>query len=439
MRMLLINYELPPLGGGAGNATAHIARCLAAVGTEILVLTMAHRGLPTREYRDGYTIWRAPALRRHVDQCTPGEMLTFLAGAAPLTIAIGRRWAPDVVCAFFAVPCGPLALLLRHSFGVPYLVSLRGGDVPGFMGEDLAKLHRLALPVILTVWRHSSGLIANSPGLIALAHRAWPEAPIELIPNGVDVDAFYPPACRRVAHPLRLLYVGRLARQKGIDHLLTALARSRSSACLRVVGDGPERARLERAAEVLALAGRVQFVGWSRRSDLLGHYHWADVFILPSLDEGMPNVVLEAQAAGLPVVGTAVAGTRDLIEPGHTGCLVPPSDPDALASTIDMLDGDADLVRALGKNSRDAALGRRWEGVAERYRWALASAARHRDGRTAVSPAATLPIGDSDERSPANSENIWKQPWPARLDAQPGDSAGLPGRAPAVVGRATVP
>ena len=293
--------------------------------------------------------------------------------------------------------------------------------------------------MILSVWRHSSGLIANSPGLFALARRACPVADIDLIPNGVDVGAFYPPTRRRPANPLRLLCVGRLVRQKGIMYLLTALARSHATACLRVVGDGPERVRLMRAAEAHGLASRVQFTGWSCRADLLEHYQWADVFVLPSLDEGMPNVVLEAQASGLPVIGTDVAGTRDLVEPGRTGALVPATDVDALAATIDLLDDDAALVLRLGTNSREAALGRCWEGVADRYRRALTSVAGHSNRRTGLERAASPRFGDDYELGRADHADIWRTPRHDRPDAPPGDSAGIPGRAPAVASRATVP
>jgi len=375
LRVLLINYELPPIGAGAGNATAHIAACLAAVGVEVRVLTSSFGNLPAREVRDGYLILRAPAIRRNVDRCTPAEMLSFVLGAAPLAIGIGWTWRPDVVCAFFGVPCGPLALLLRALFRVPYLVSLRGGDVPGFMGRELAVLHRLALPAILSIWRQSEGLIANSPGLIALARRTWPAAPIELIPNGIDLEHFRPPDRRRPAHPLHLLSVGRLASQKGVIYLLRALAQTQSSACLRVLGDGPERARLERMANDLGLSRRVEFAGWAPREDLPRHYAWADAFVLPSLDEGMPNVVLEALACGLPVIGTDVAGTRDLVH-SETGILVPPADSRALAAAIDRLASDGDLVTSFGTTSREAAAAYRWEAVADRYHRALARAAR---------------------------------------------------------------
>jgi glycosyltransferase involved in cell wall biosynthesis/ubiquinone/menaquinone biosynthesis C-methylase UbiE len=354
----------------------HIARGLAVAGAEVRVLTSRYGGLPTREVRDGYTILRAPAIRRKVDRCTPAEMLTFVAGATPMAILMSATWRPDVACAFFGIPGGLVALPLRHVVGVPYLVSLCGGDVPGFMSPELATLHRLARPIILQVWQSSAGLIGCSSRLVVLAQQSWPGAPIENIPNGVDTQEFSPSAGPHPDGPPRLLYVGRLARQKGVIHLLHAMARAKRPSVLRVVGDGPERSRLERVAAELGVDGRVEFVGWSSRAELPSHYRWADAFVLPSLDEGMPNVVLEAQGSGLAILATDLPGTRELVESRRTGLLVPQADSLALAAAIDELVSDRGELRRLGQNARAAALSRGWDRVAGQYLGALTRAAR---------------------------------------------------------------
>lgn len=378
MRILFINYELPPIGAGAGNATANIARHLAACGVDVHVLTARFGGLPAQEMRDGYTIHRVPAIRQRPDRCSPAEMLSFTLGGLAPALAIARRWRPDVICPFFGMPSGPIALLLRQVLGVPYVVSLRGGDVPGFMGDERAWLHQLALPIIRTVWQGSSGLLANSPGLADLARKTWPEAPITVIPNGADTSLFNRPTDRvRPAAPLRLLCVGRLAKQKCFHSAIDGLAKSRSSAVLRFVGDGPERPALGQQAASLGLAQRVEFAGWVERSDLPSHYHWADALVLPSFAEGMANVVLEALASGLPVIASDVYGNRDLVTSGRNGLLVQPADADAIAVAIDQLADDPEQVRSMGEHSREVALAWSWESVAEQYRRALTLAARH--------------------------------------------------------------
>jgi glycosyltransferase involved in cell wall biosynthesis len=173
---------------------------------------------------------------------------------------------------------------------------------------------------------------------------------------------------------VRLLAIARLARQKGIACAVAALAQSRSQAVLRIVGDGPERPALERAAVSLGVADRIEFKGWAARSELLGHYQWADQFVLPSIAEGMPTVVTEALAVGLPVVATDVFGIRDVIEPGRNGFIVPPGEPTALAHAIDALAGSPERLRLMCDHSRQMVLDHRWENVAQQYHSALLSA-----------------------------------------------------------------
>jgi glycosyltransferase involved in cell wall biosynthesis len=374
VRLLLVNYELPPVGAGAGNATAQIARHLAAAGDDVRVLTSAFDGLPRREVRDGYGIWRVPALRRRVERCSPAEMATFVLGGLPAAIGLARGWRPDAACAFFGLPSGPLALALYGIFGIPYVVSLRGGDVPGFLSQDLAGFHRLTRSTILAIWRHSRGLIANSAGLARLARQAWPRAPVYVVPNGVDTDCFGPPIDRvRPAKPLRVLCVGRLVRQKAFASVLEAVTMSRAPSVVRIVGDGPLRAPL--MAQAASLGKRVEFSGWVDRSGLPAHYRWADVLCLPSYEEGMPNVVLEAMAAGLPTIASDVYGMRELVEPGATGFLVPPAAPVSIARALEHLAAEPDLVRQMGQRARARAASHAWSAVAAEYRRLLVAAA----------------------------------------------------------------
>jgi glycosyltransferase involved in cell wall biosynthesis len=374
VRLLLVNYELPPIGAGAGNATAQIARHLAAAGDDVRVLTSAFHGLPRREVREGYGVWRVPAVRRRVERCSPAEMVTFVLGGLPAAVALARGWRPDAACAFFGLPSGPLTLALDRIFGIPYMVSLRGGDVPGFLTQDLAAFHRLTRSMILTIWRHSRGLIANSAGLALLARQAWPGAPVDVVPNGVDTDCFGPPMDRvRPANPLRVLCVGRLVRQKAFGSVLEAVAMSRAPSVVRIVGDGPLRTPL--MAQAVSLGERVEFSGWVDRSDLPAQYRWADVLCLPSFEEGMPNVVLEAMAAGLPTIASDVYGMRDLVEPGQTGFLVPPAAPASIARALEHLAAQPDLVRQMGERGRAAAAGHTWSAVAADYRRLLVAAA----------------------------------------------------------------
>jgi starch synthase (maltosyl-transferring) len=182
-----------------------------------------------------------------------------------------------------------------------------------------------------------------------------------VIPNGIDpapIDAS-PPVDRAAlgvpAGDVLALFVGRLDAQKDVRTLLVAaaiVAARRPDWHLAIVGDGPERDQLVRSPAASRIpSGRLHWLG--RRDDVPGLLKAADFLVLPSRWEGMPNVVLEAMAARLAVVATAVEGPEDLVLPGRTGWLVPPCDPAALASALLDASADPDRLRSFGEAGRD--------------------------------------------------------------------------------------
>ncbi|HLG71509.1 MAG TPA: glycosyltransferase family 4 protein [Chloroflexota bacterium] len=367
MRILLINYEFPPLGGGAAKATKHLAREFAAQGHGVTVLTSAFRGLPRVESMDGFTVKRIPTLRRRMDRCTVPEMAAFLASSVTTALRWPVAERPDVACAFFGLPSGPAAMALRKRLGVPYVVSLRGGDVPGFQPYDLATYHALTSPIITACWRGAAAVVANSRGLRSLAEAAAADVPIDLVANGVDADLSAAPAS--LEEPV-IAFSGRFVKQKGLSYLIEALpaiARAIPGVHLDLIGDGPLRPALEEQSRRLGVAARVSFRGWGSHQDVLAHLRQASLFVLPSLDEGMSNALLEAMACGLPVVATNISGNEELVEPGGNGWLVPTRDAQAIAEAAVSILSDAATRQRMGAASRELAASRTWPRTAEAY------------------------------------------------------------------------
>jgi glycosyltransferase involved in cell wall biosynthesis len=369
-RLLLINYEYPPLGGGAGNATAHLAREFTFLGAEVMVLTSGFRGLPRQETSAGFSVKRIPTIRRHIDRCIPVEMLTFMMSASLAGLRLTRNWRPDFTIAFFGIPCGPVAHTLKTIYGIPYILSLRGGDVPGFQPYDLALYHRLMKPAIRFLWRQADCVVANSRGLSLLAHRTVPDLTIHIVPNGVDVQKFRPAGSLDRNGPVRLLYVGRLTYQKGVDVFIQALNRldSKIQFQVEIVGDGNARPPLERMVQRFGLVDRLHFTGWLNRAEIPQRYQQADIFVLPSRDEGMANVILEAMASGLPVIATSIAGNRELVQHGKNGLLVRPDDPEQLADALLELINESELRQHMGFSGRALVeRGYSWRQIAQQY------------------------------------------------------------------------
>lgn len=371
MRIFLINSEYPPVGGGAGNASENLARSLANMGQEVIVLTAHFRGLPWRETAPGVKIYRAPARRKRIDRSLAYEQISFVIGGGLWAIPLALAHKPDVTLAFFGMPSGGIALLLKWLAGVPYVVSLRGGDVPGFRPYDFAIYHRMISPFLRVIWRQAGAVIANSAGLRSLAQAFDRRTPIQIIPNGVDPLAFTPAA--RAWHPPRLLFVGRVVYQKGLDLLLHALSTLRDLPWdLTIVGDGPQRQPLEKLAEQLEIRNRLRFVGWKKNHELAAEYQQANLFLYPSRHEGMPNAVLEAMASGLPVIASDIAGNEELIVHGETGLLIEPENQHAIEKALLSLLPNPALREQMGSAARQRAADcYPWERTAERYLHAL--------------------------------------------------------------------
>ncbi len=356
MKLVLVNYEYQPLGGGAGNATACIARALALQGQEVTVVTSAFGDLRgTTQEAPNLTVARLAARRRRADRSNYGEMLSFVAAAARFLPRFLRAHAPDGMIVFFSLPCGPLGWLAHHLTGTPYVISLRGSDVPE-TEASVSTMHRLLTPVRRMVLRNARAVIANSRGLSRLSEAADP-IPTAMIPNGVDTEVFAPAEVRAPNKAMQLLYVGRLQSQKNLIATLEQFAFARSHAAepmrLMLAGDGPQRAELEMKAQTLGLGDAVQWLGWLDKPALLRAYHEADVMLNPSFGEGMPNTVLEAMACALPVIASRVTGNDELVKHGETGLLFDLADPGALGRAILQLANEPARRLAMGVRARE--------------------------------------------------------------------------------------
>ncbi len=273
---------------------------------------------------------------------------------------------PDVVHAHYGFPDGAVSATVAARAGVPCVVTLHGTDVHiqlarAVTGRLVRGALRRADRIVLVSPHMAAELAHTDPGL---ARRSV------VIPNGYDATA----ACAGdyVRGRRGLLYVGRLAPEKGLDRLLHAYAATGLADPLTIVGSGPEEEALRELAARLALGGRVLFAGALPNAEAVEAMAGARALVLASDREGMPSVAVEALACGTPVVATAVGGLPHLLRDRRVGILVPPGDVDALAAALrEVLLRDwahAAIRRLSGVLSWDEVAGR----LIDVYREALA-------------------------------------------------------------------
>ena len=367
MRILILNSEYPPVGGGAGNASANLARCLVDMGHEVTVVTSQFDALPQREQEGNLTVIRIPAFRRKQDRSGAPEQAAFIFSASVWTLRWIRQLNLDATLAFFGVPSGAVAYFIKLIFKTPYIVSLRGGDVPGFRPYDFGAYHKLIGPLLRIIWKNASAIVANSNGLRDLALKFDSRFEIPVIPNGVDLDLYQASQHERVTP--RLFSAGRIVHQKGLDLALRALAGLKDLDWeWRIAGDGPQLDFLKLLAQEMGIAERVTFLGWQSRDQLIEQYRWSNLFLFPSRHEGMPNAVLEAMASGLPIIASRIAGSEELVLNGETGLLFPSEDVNALRAALIRMLTNPTLRQSMGAASRRRVEAHySWESAAKQY------------------------------------------------------------------------
>ncbi len=304
----------------------------------------------------------------------------FVLAATFEIVALQRQERFDVIHVHWLIPFGPVVGLLRRLTKFRYIITAHGTDVFPF-AEGQGLTHHLLgwIHRIFTV-PAADRIVAVSRALeAALLHwiPAIPPDKLCLGPMGFDSSLFSPAVATgtRRAGP-RLVFVGRLVEVKGVRYLIDAvdILRNRGVAVeLRICGDGPLRRLLEEQVARLALSNSVRFEGHVAHDALPAVFYRADVFVGPSVStslgeaEGFGLTFLEAQAAGLPVIGTDVGGIPDVIVDGQSGLLVTEKDAGAIAQSVLQLMGDDALRERIIRNGLAQARAHDWSSVARRY------------------------------------------------------------------------
>ncbi len=365
MKVLFLNYEFPPIGGGGANATYYLFKEFSKVpGLEIDLVTSAWESPGIESFSSNIRIHKLVVNKKRLHYWTHREVMEYLVRGYFYSKSLIEDIRPDACHAFFGFPSGLIAYWLRKK--APYIVSLRGSDVPGF-NNRFSMEYVFLTPLFKKIWSNSRRVIANSRGLKSLARQTSPEQDIEIIFNGIDIDEFKPKE-KSTDGPINLIVVSRLIERKGVDFLIKALPkilRAEPRARLIIVGEGNLENELKTLAAQSGPAEKVIFMGFQEHSEMPALYNNANIFILPSKNEGMSNTVLEAMACGLPIVTTQTGGTNELI--AGNGIIIPMENSAAISQAVLKILADPALMKEMAEKSRKLALEFGWRKQAMKY------------------------------------------------------------------------
>ena len=375
MRALFLTHSFPrEPGDAAGSFVLRLAVALRDHGIDVHVVAPSADHLPATDRFDGIPVERFRyAPRRYEKLAYAGNMHTqvrdswgaklallgFLGSEFGSAVRARRAFEPDVVHAHWWFPGGLVGTWLSGLSGVPLVTTLHGTDVRLARGTAMARpLFRRVLQQSSAVTTVSRWLAHEVESLVSGVHAA-------VAPMPVATDLFSPGGARE---PNRLLFVGRLTAQKGIEGLIDAMARMRNRATLDVVGDGTLADKLASRVRELGIGDRVNWLGQLSQPRLVDLYRRATALVVPSIDEGLGLVAIEAQLCETPVVAYESGGLTETVQHDRTGILVPPGDLGALATALDSLLDAPERASEMGRAGRMVALaGFAPESAARRY------------------------------------------------------------------------
>ncbi|MDE7430506.1 MAG: glycosyltransferase family 4 protein [Lachnospiraceae bacterium] len=372
MKILVISHEYPPIGGGGANACFFLTRELKKYDNQVTLVTAQYADLPLEETtQDGVLVYRVQCKRANKEKSSFSEMFSYLCSAWQKTEKLLKVEKFDKCLVFFGIPSGPLALHLKHRYKLPYVVRLGGGDIPGAQ-KRFKYLYMVLAPIVRRIWREADALIANSEGLKKRAYGFESQYPVTVVENGVD-NQFFIPLVKKDNNGscIKILFVSRLIEGKGLQYLIPHLREIESAVkekcnqliTLTIVGDGPYRTELEELTQETGTQRLVSFVGRKNKEEVRQYYQEADIFVLPSLSEGMPNVVLEAMACGLPIIMTPCEGSKELVT--DNGIITSLED---LSDNLVKLCTDSSLRASMGQKSVwNVERSFRWESIGKKY------------------------------------------------------------------------
>jgi N-acetyl-alpha-D-glucosaminyl L-malate synthase BshA len=347
---------VPKWIGGIEIATLNVAQLLAAKGHEVHVLTSLDKGLPEESVHKGVFVHRI-LWKGHnflANRVFELRMLRMLLKIHPQIVHVQT------------IRLSKCALLAKVFFQIPYVICGHGSDVylsnppDGFENKILLK----NADVVIALTDH-----------MKKAMQKMYLRDVKVVPNGINVDEFAPLTKLEARAKLQMdddervvAFVGSLREIKGVEYLVRATKSILETGTVIhtvIIGDGPDRERLESLTHQLHISSYVTFKGQIQNEQIPYYLRVSDVFVLPSLSEGFPVVLLEAMASGLPIVTTNVGGVPEIVRDRENGFIIEPKNAKEIADRVLCILKSEEITKRLSNNNKHRARDFGWELIVD--------------------------------------------------------------------------
>jgi len=364
MNILMLNYEYPPLGGGASPVTKSLAEELVKLGHTVDVVTMGFKGLNQREEIKGVNIYRVPSIRKKQSVCQTHEMFSYCLSAYYFLQKLLKKNEYDINHTHFVLPTGIVSYFLRKfKFkGLPYVITSHGSDIPGYNPDRFHLAHKIIQPLWKKIIENSEYVICPSQSHKELIlGNVSVENKTKVIPYGFNFSKF-----KSIEKQKKILLSSRLLKRKGFQYFLEAIWNLDIDYEINILGDGPYiESLMQKAKEVKA---NINFRGWIDNSsqEYRRFFEEASIFVFPSSSESFGVVLLEAMASGCAIITTDVTGCPEVV--GDAALLVRPKSSEDIRNALIKLINNKKLISELGAKARKRVEENfTWEKIAKQY------------------------------------------------------------------------
>ncbi len=374
MRILVINYEYPPVGGGGGFVTRDILEQMVKCGHSVSIITSSFQGLKRHEIVNGVEVFRVPVLyRKKMEVANLPSMLSYFPSSVFHALFLMKGHEYDVINTHFAIPCGPAGYILSKLFRLPNVLSLHGGDI--FDPSKSLSPHKTPLlsTTVQAMINKADRVVAQSSDTKANANHYYKvNREIDIIPLGIKQPVFKRKNRKEFdldSDDIVFVTIGRLIKRKNLDDIIEILARLKHHYKIKflIVGEGPERAHLEELTREYDLKGVVRMMGNVSDEVKFQLLHLSDCYLSTALHEGFGLVFLEAMECGLPVICYNRGGQNDFLINKKTGFLVELDDKNAFQDRIIELIQNPDMKDEISYYNKNLVKKYYISTCAERY------------------------------------------------------------------------